>query len=870
MRIQIFLFLHFTLTIPSEDSDVTNYVPVSFKTPSGADSSEIKLFIPTRGELSLDTADKVYDNVVTSWNSVVETHNAGLLDPKDSADMLPGGLSKGEAWHHYSAGQAGVVDSARFLITFSMVPSVQTGGSPLHIAASLGHADTVTQLLEDGARVDAVKEDGNTALHSAAIMGHAHIVRILVEEGAYVEAVGNSGSTALMMAAALGHSEAVEELLKAGADPDTKHKFGGTTALHFAAEVGRLEVMSLLCQHGANVEAEKVTGGTALHTAADANMTRAVTVLVEECGAQVDRLLMRDTTALYLASQRGFTMVARELIRLGADVNFVMPQGQHRGDIIAVSHESGQEPFYPVKNTEVGNGATALHAAVENGHLDTAQMLLEQGAVQSSSMEGATPLVIALQYRHPHIALLLLQEHWSDPGIDSKVPSDGSSALFVASLYGYTNVVIRLLQIGANVNIKNRMGATPLSAALSNHHHDIVELLLEAGAKAGDGEGSAVHAAVKTNNLKLVKKVVAKSNVNSKGPDSQTPLHFAMTGNLDVVQYLLQLGADVNSRVESTQATPLHMAALHGRHDLISALLQAGAKLEPRAGDSLYGATPLYLAAQNGHWAAVDTLLAAGAKVDCRLRQMDVTPLLIAAERGHDNVVRLLLDKGASVNIRNWNGMTALALAAQTGHLNIVRMLLERGAAVNSRDKEGNTVLTNCVLQTLTLSTLPVSQTLLKSGADPNIRNNHDNFPLMILAQKHSEDRDIIGKYAELLLEDGAKTDRVIIDKISGNTQTVIGEAVKAENTELIEVLLKFNTNLNVPLNDKDDVLTPLGHTLKIKNVQLMKLFLREKMAKCYYHSDINDLSDCVELAIATRNSEIINLITSKNDKDEL
>ena len=113
MRIQILLSLHFSLTIPSQDSDVTNHVPVSFKTPSGADSSEIKLFIPTRGELSLDTADKVYDNVVNSWNSVVETHNAGLLDPKHSADMVAGGLSKGEAWHHYSAGQAGVVDSAR-------------------------------------------------------------------------------------------------------------------------------------------------------------------------------------------------------------------------------------------------------------------------------------------------------------------------------------------------------------------------------------------------------------------------------------------------------------------------------------------------------------------------------------------------------------------------------------------------------------------------------------------------------------------------------------------------------------------------------------------------------------------------------------
>ena len=141
----------------------------------------------------------------------------------------------------------------------------------------------------------------------------------------------------------------------------------------------------------------------------------------------------------------------------------------------------------------------------------------------------------------------------------------------------------------------------------------------------------------------------------------------------------------------------------------------------------------------------------------------------------------------------------------------------------------------------------------------------------MTLAQTSvSQDGKIIGKYAELLLENGAQTDLVIFDKISGNTQTVLGEAVKEDKTELIEVLLKFNTNINVPLNDKDAVLTPLGFCVKVKNIKLMRLFLREKLEKCYYNSDTNDLNDCVQLAIATRNSEIIKLITSKNHKDEL
>ena len=66
MRIQILLSLFFSLSIPSQDSDLAAYIPVNLKTPSGSESSEIKIFIPTRGELSLDTADKVFDNVVTT------------------------------------------------------------------------------------------------------------------------------------------------------------------------------------------------------------------------------------------------------------------------------------------------------------------------------------------------------------------------------------------------------------------------------------------------------------------------------------------------------------------------------------------------------------------------------------------------------------------------------------------------------------------------------------------------------------------------------------------------------------------------------------------------------------------------------------
>ena len=110
----------------------------------------------------------------------------------------------------------------------------------------MGNLNKVRQILDDGARVDETKDDGNTALHCASIMGHVDIVELLLEEGAFIEATGDSGATPLMMAATMGHLKVTEALLKAGANPDTKHKFAKTTALHFAAEVGRIEIIEIL------------------------------------------------------------------------------------------------------------------------------------------------------------------------------------------------------------------------------------------------------------------------------------------------------------------------------------------------------------------------------------------------------------------------------------------------------------------------------------------------------------------------------------------------------------------------------------------------------------------------------------------------
>merc|ERR1712172_247678 len=103
-------------------------------------------------------------------------------------------------------------------------------------------------------------------------------------------------------------------------------------------------------------------------------------------------------------------------------------------------------------------------------------------------------------------------------------------------------------------------------------------MLLEAGATLSDEKTnqdlSPLQSAVLTKSLRIVKSIVRKHSdhikeaVNSPGPGGQTALHLSLSGPLEIVKLLLDHGAEVDARVSSTLATPLHMAALRGRAEV--------------------------------------------------------------------------------------------------------------------------------------------------------------------------------------------------------------------------------------------------------------------------------------------------------------
>jgi len=119
--------------------------------------------------------------------------------------------------------------------------------------------------------------------------------------------------------------------------------------------------------------------------------------------------------------------------------------------------------------------------------------------------------------------------------------------------------------------------------------------------------------------------------------------------------------------------TALLRAASEGHTDLVEVLVEAGADVN----QSNDGETALHLAASGGHEGVVEKLLLA--RADPSKQSVDgATPLHRAAWRGHDRIVECLLEHGSSVVIRNKENWTPLHHCSYAGHQKVMGIILHR------------------------------------------------------------------------------------------------------------------------------------------------------------------------------------------------
>ena len=152
------------------------------------------------------------------------------------------------------------------------------------------------------------------------------------------------------------------------------------------------------------------------------------------------------------------------------------------------------------------------------------------------------------------------------PPIPIKLEFKNNPQLVTAAEKGNFEAVKKMLEYGADPNMRNNYGATPLSWAAEKGHTEMVKVLLEAGA-----------------------------DPNMKNGNGSTPLGWAVyCGHTDSVKVLLEYGADPNIR-DATGNTPLVWATHYGRTDSVKVLLEYGADPNMKNEND---STPLELAAE--------------------------------------------------------------------------------------------------------------------------------------------------------------------------------------------------------------------------------------------------------------------------------
>ena len=206
--------------------------------------------------------------------------------------------------------------------------------------------------------------------------------------------------------------------------------------------------------------------------------------------------------------------------------------------------------------------------------------------------------------------------------------------------------------------------------------------------------------------------MILYANVNERNANEATPLHRAAVLGSDSVSLLLAAGAEVDAQ-NLTGKTPLYQATSGQHYEIVQQLLDAGAN--PNLPESVLGWTPLHQAAVLGS-DSVSLLLAAGAEVDAQ-NLTGKTPLYQATSGQHYEIVQRLLDADANPNLpESVLGLTPLHQAAVWGS-DSVSLLLAAEAEIDAQTHAGITPL----YQAINDQRYETVQQLLDAGANPNL-----------------------------------------------------------------------------------------------------------------------------------------------------
>jgi ankyrin repeat protein len=429
--------------------------------------------------------------------------------------------------------------------------------------------------------------------------------------------------------------------------------------------------------------------------------SRAVAIAMIEKKVNVNVRQGDGSTALLWAAHLGDADLVERLLKAGADVKIKnelgaspMSEAAFAGNAAVIEKllNAGADPESP--NAE---GQTALMVVARTSNVAAARLLLDHGAKVNAkeSQKQQTALMWAAAEKQPTMvkeliahgaevnARTLVNENIAQVSSEPRAgyrSYGGLTALIYAAREGCVQCAVALKEGGANLNMADPEGVTPLLTALWNAHFDTASYLIKAGAMVDKWDWwgrSPLYLAVDYNTI--------PHGGRADGPSLDE------TTALQVIEQLLNAGANPNLQLKllppfrnvgadrgvdsllSIGTTPLLRAAKAQDAPAIALLLQHGAL--PNLPNN-QGITPAMAAAglgsvdadtrglyttsdiQQKSIASLDLLLKAGGEINATGSRSQQTPLHGAAFWGWNDVVQFLVAHGANVNAKDSRGLT--------------------------------------------------------------------------------------------------------------------------------------------------------------------------------------------------------------------
>jgi ankyrin repeat protein len=406
------------------------------------------------------------------------------------------------------------------------------GSTPMIHAAHFADIDTVQALLGANGDPNLTNRYGVGPMHEAAIRADVGLLRILVDGGADVDLALPEGETPLMLASRTSGVDAVRLLIEHGAKVNIVERWQGQTPLMYAAAHDRGEVAALLINAGADVNARTPPNGlperkpavryfveipsagfTAVTFAARHGAVSALRVLIE-AGADIDAKTPDGFSPVVVALDNLHFDAAKVLVEAGASADggglFAVVEARNRINYVGeIQAPTGAESSLDVLAMMLSQGADlmdrlpdhlldrdvrflpppppitdlALIRAARSSDVEAMRLLIEAGADPSLRDEvrgGINPLLAVTM--GPELPALIEAERrpteqeaipaidfLMDRGVEPTIANDmGTTALHMAALRDYPGIIRHMAERGANLNVGDSEGYTPLDYAMGN------------------------------------------------------------------------------------------------------------------------------------------------------------------------------------------------------------------------------------------------------------------------------------------------------------------------------------------------------------------------------------------------------------------